>query len=75
MMTRAQVIRALNHASGDAARKVTVAAGDYWYTGWLIMSGPKRSNAFRVVVEDDRGRCFIHNLEQLHQGWFDKRPK
>lgn len=44
---------------------VTVTANDYSYDGWLVAKFKKRSGAWRVVVEDEHGRPFIHNSSQI----------
>ncbi len=54
----------------DPARQpaVTVTANDYSYDGWLVAVFAKHRNfpqQIRCVVEDDNGRCFIHNARQV----------
>ena len=44
---------------------VTVAGGDYKYSGWVVGVAIKRNGVMRAVVEDDNGRLFIHRAEQL----------
>lgn len=49
-------------------RRVKVTANDYSYEGWLGKEDgtfTKRSGAKRYIVEDDFGRCFIHNSSQI----------
>jgi hypothetical protein len=46
---------------------VTVKASDYCYDGWAVFGGEKRSGAFRVVIEDDYGRLFIHNSLEVRK--------
>lgn len=46
--------------------EVHVTANDYSYDGWIVSRFPKRkSGQIRYVVEDDKGRLFIHNEQQL----------
>jgi len=45
--------------------KVRVKANDYEYEGWLVSTFTKRGGATRCVIEDDKGRLFIHNPSQL----------
>lgn len=53
-----------NHGVGDP---VHVVAGDYDYYGRIAAVFPKlKSGAVRYVVEDDRGRLFIHGPAQIH---------
>lgn len=51
--------------------RLTVHGSDYSYDGWLVGVVIKRSRAIRYVVEDDNGRLFIHNAQQLghDEGW------
>lgn len=47
---------------------VVVRAADYSYDGVIVSVFYKRNKEktiWRCVVEDDRGRCFIHNSSQL----------
>jgi hypothetical protein len=44
---------------------VLVTATDYQYEGWLNAVFSKRSGKIRCVVEDERGRLFVHNAGQL----------
>ncbi len=44
---------------------VTVTASDYAYDGFVVSKFDKLSGQTRYVVEDDRGRLFIHNAKQL----------
>lgn len=46
---------------------VIVTAKDYAYEGAIVSVFPKRKGAVRCVVEDDNGRLFIHNAEQIEQ--------
>jgi Lar family restriction alleviation protein len=47
---------------------VHVVAGDYDYHGRIAAVFPKlKSGEVRYVVEDDRGRLFIHGPKQIHQ--------
>lgn len=46
---------------------VKVTANDYSYYGWVNGLVRKRSGAVRAVVEDDNGRLFIHNVNQLEE--------
>jgi len=53
--------------------QITVKGGDYSYRGWLLSVFPKHAHnpsdmvneQWRVVVQDDNGRLFIHRLDQL----------
>ena len=45
--------------------KVKIQANDYSYEGWVVATFTKRGGATRIVVEDDNGRLFIHNLTQV----------
>ena len=46
---------------------VWVKGSDYDYYGWVVtIFHKRRSGKIRCVVEDDRGRLFIHNLGQVH---------
>jgi hypothetical protein len=45
--------------------EVTVVANDYSYDGTIVAIFAKLSEQVRVVVEDDKGRLFIHNPSQL----------
>lgn len=47
--------------------KVLVKAKDYSYEGWLVANFHKRSGEQRCVVEDENGRLFIHNLNQMSE--------
>ena len=48
---------------------VTVQGKDYSYEGWIVARFPKRkSGEIRYVVEDENGRLFIHNQDQLKAG-------
>lgn len=53
------------HKTLNVGDRVRVKANDYSYDGWLMAIFLKRSGATRLVVEDDNGRLFIHNLEQI----------
>lgn len=45
---------------------VTVNGGDYTYKGWLVSAFVKRgSMVWRVVVQDEHGRLFIHRPQQI----------
>lgn len=44
---------------------VLVKANDYSYVGVLVSTFTKISGAIRCVVEDDKGRLFIHNPSQI----------
>jgi hypothetical protein len=50
---------------------VTVTSRDYSYTGRLAGIAWKASGALRYIVEDEHGRLFIHNSEQIgkDEGW------
>lgn len=51
---------------------VRVTGNDYAYDGWVVGVVTKmRSGALRYVVEDEHGRLFIHNAQQLGkpEGW------
>jgi hypothetical protein len=49
--------------------EVHVTANDYSYDGWIVARFPKRkSGQIRYVVEDENGRLFIHNEQQLKVG-------
>jgi len=64
-MTGEEISRLLLNAYVSPAR-VRVTGGDYVYEGWVVASGHKvKSGKLRVVVEDDTGRWFVHNAEQL----------
>lgn len=45
--------------------RLTVKGGDYTYEGYIDTVFKKRGGAVRCVVEDDKGRLFIHNAAQL----------
>lgn len=44
---------------------VEVHGNDYSYKGVVVSVFDKISGAIRVVVEDDNGRLFIHNPQQI----------
>lgn len=48
-----------------ASKSVKVQANDYSYDGFIVSRFEKRGGQTRYVVEDDRGRLFIHNAKQL----------
>jgi hypothetical protein len=53
----------------DIARRkpnVRVVANDYYYIGHLVSVFEKLSGQWRCVVEDEHGRLFIHNPDQIH---------
>lgn len=43
----------------------TIRGGDYTYEGYIIQTFVKRRGGTRYVVEDDNGRLFIHNAQQV----------
>lgn len=45
--------------------RVLVTARDYAYEGRLVSVFDKVRGAIRAAVEDDYGRLFFHNAEQL----------
>jgi len=46
--------------------RIEVHGGDYVYQGHIVSVFKKRRRGMvRVVVEDDNGRLFIHNKDQL----------
>lgn len=45
--------------------RVRVWGSDYMYEGDIVAVFTKKRGDVRVVVEDDNGRLFIHNCEQL----------
>lgn len=49
----------------DAFPLVYVYGSDYTYIGRVVSVFYKQSGALRCVVEDDNGRLFIHNAQQL----------
>ena len=70
--SRASRASRLSEAS-DVFRNVTVVVTgrDYRYEGRLAGVAWKVSGVMRYVVEDDHGRLFIHNADQLGEaeGW------
>jgi len=65
-VTDSDMKRLLDYVPTDPI-PVTVKANDYAYDGWVIGGGEKRSGHFRVIVEDDFGRLFVHNCGQVRQ--------
>ena len=45
--------------------KVQKVGGDYQFKGFIVAAFPKRSGAYRYVVEDDRGILHIFSAKQL----------
>lgn len=54
---------------------VHITANDYEYDGYLAAVFRKRSGAVRYIVEDDKGRLFVHNAKQLgvEEGWWPEQ--
>jgi hypothetical protein len=46
-------------------KRVIVHGSGYTYKGWLISIVTKRSGEARYIIEDDYGRLFIHNAQQV----------
>jgi len=55
------------HDNSDDPPQVNVRATDYSYDGWLMSVFTKRSGAMRCVVEDEYGRLFVHNANQIRR--------
>ena len=62
-------------------QRVKVTGGDYTYEGNVVASFTKLKGAARCVVEDDNGRLFIHNADNLseidvpHRNGLNMRPE